>query len=527
MVCNLFLFFIFDALECNRCILFTNTMMHNRRQFLISLTVVALLSSSVSLCSYRCLSTQQTTTITNEPTVLPQAAIQLASLSADASPLQEPNFVYAAQLATPAVVHIKARREATTTSMSGANSPLDRLLREFFGEGLELGPREYKSPSQQATGSGVLIAADGYIVTNNHVIDGADQIEVTLDDNRRYTAQLVGQDADTDLALLKINEQQLPYLQFGNSDRLQVGEWILAVGNPFNLTSTVTKGIVSAKARNINVLQDKSNMRIEAFIQTDAAVNPGNSGGALVTLNGELVGINTAIATPTGAFAGYSFAIPSSIVKKITNDLKKYGTVQRAMLGIAIKDVDADLAEKEGLQKLSGVYVAAVHKKGAAAEAGLQAGDVIVAINNHPIKNTSQLQEQIAMYKPDDAIQVTFYRKAQERTATVKLKNVMQKVQLARNGNTVEIEGAVFEPVDQATQQKLKLAGGVYLKTLKAGPWKRAGIKQGLIVTAIDREAINNLDQLVHIVQHKEGGILVEGFYPNGVKAYYGVDLDN
>lgn len=498
--------------------------MHQRSLF-ISTVAAALLGGGIALGSHQYFHARQAApSLTYEPTIT-QPPVQLVGLPADTH--QGPNFVHAAQVATPAVVHIKAKRAEKTTSTAGTNSPLDRLLKEFFGEGFDLGPREYRSPSQQASGSGVIIAANGYIVTNNHVIDGSDQIEVTLDDNRRYTAQLIGQDPDTDLALLKIDETRLACLQFGNSDRLQVGEWILAVGNPFNLTSTVTKGIVSAKARNINALQDKSHMRIEAFIQTDAAVNPGNSGGALVTLNGELVGINTAIATPTGAFAGYSFAIPSSIVKKITDDLKKYGTVQRAMLGVSIRNVDADLAEKEGLRQLSGVYVAEVSKKSAAAEAGIQAGDVIVAINNHKIKNSSQLQEQIALYKPDDRIQVTFYRKAQERTVTVTLKNVAQKVQVARRGDTVEIEGAVFENVAQATQQQMKLAGGGQIKTLKAGPWKQAGIKPGFIVTAIDREAITNVEQLANIVQQKDGGILVEGFYPNGVKAYYGVDLDS
>ena len=458
----------------------------------------------------------------------PQQPVQLTSLPSTSSAIEQPNLVQAAQIATPAVVHIKASYEAKVMQAPRANTPFDQLFREFFGEGFGSGPGEYKSQPQHATGSGVIIAEDGYIVTNNHVIDDADQIEVTLDDNRRYSAQLVGKDPNTDLALLKIKEKGLSYLQFGNSDALQVGEWVLAVGNPFNLTSTVTKGIVSAKARTIDIPQNKNQMRIEAFIQTDAAVNRGNSGGALVNLKGELVGINTAIASNTGNFTGYSFAIPASIVKKITDDLKKYGTVQRAMLGISIRDVDADLAEKEGLKKLSGVYIADISKQGAAAEAGIQAGDVIAAVNGNKVKNTSQLQEQIARYKPNDKIRVTFYRKDQEKTVTVTLKSIEEKNQIVRRKDAIEMGGAVFENVDHATRKQLNLmGGGVRIKTLKTGPWKQSGLPQGFVITAIDREPVESLDRFVNILNRKTGGILVEGYTHNGTKIYRAVDLGN
>ncbi len=499
--------------------------MISQKRFFASMIAAALLGGSITLGSYRLL-TSRPVTVLYEPSVT-QQPIHLASLTAPTNHASEPNFVHAAQIATPAVVHIKAKYEAKVMQTPRANTPFDQFFREFFGEGFDSGPGEYKSQPQHATGSGVIIAADGYIVTNNHVIEGADQIEVTLDDNRKYSAQLVGQDSNTDLALLKIQEKGLPYLPFGNSDTLQVGEWILAVGNPFNLTSTVTKGIVSAKARTIDILQNKSQMRIEAFIQTDAAVNRGNSGGALVNLKGELVGINTAIATNTGNFAGYSFAIPASIVEKITNDLKKYGAVQRAMLGISIRNVDADLAEKEGLKKLSGVYIADISKNGAAAEAGIQAGDVIVAINNNKIKNTSQLQEQIARYKPNDKVRITYYRKDQESTVTVTLKSMEEKVQIVRKKDTVEIGGATFENIDQATHKQLGITGGVRIKALKAGPWKQAGLWQGFVITAIDRERVEHLDQLVNILNRKTGGILVEGCSQNGTKIYHAVDLGN
>jgi len=505
------------------------TIMMNKRNFLANTLLTILLGGSIALVSHQLLTIRQQKqgNVVHEPSTL-RPPIQLTSLPATSSIPENPNLVQAAQIATPAVVHIKASYEAKIVRTPRANTPFDQLFKEFFGEGFDSGPGEYKSQPQQATGSGVIITTDGYIVTNNHVIDEADQIEVTLDDNRKYNAQLVGKDPNTDLALLKIKEKGLPHLQFGNSDALQVGEWVLAVGNPFNLTSTVTKGIVSAKARTIDIPQNKNQMRIEAFIQTDAAVNRGNSGGALVNLKGELVGINTAIASNTGNFTGYSFAIPASIVKKITADLKKYGAVQRAMLGISIRDVDADLAEKEGLKKLSGVYIAGISKQGAAAEAGIQARDVIVAVNGNKVKNTSQLQEQIARYKPNDKIRVTFYRKDQEKTVTVTLKSVEEKVQIAHKKGTAEMGGAVFENVDQATRKQLNITGGgVRIKTLKAGPWKQAGLQQGFVITAIDRESVESLGKLVHILNRKTGGILVEGYAHNKTKIYRAVDLGN
>lgn len=496
-----------------------------KKQFFVNTVAAALLGGGITLGSYQLLASHQAK-ILYEPSAA-QPSIHLASLTDTPNHTTAPNLVHAAQIATAAVVHIKAKYEAKVMHTPKANTPLDQLFKEFFGEGFDSGPKEYKSQPQHAAGSGVIITTDGYVVTNNHVIEGADQIEVTLDDNRQYSAQLVGQDPNTDLALLKIKEKGLPYLQFGNSDTLQIGEWILAVGNPFNLTSTVTKGIVSAKARTIDVPQNKNQMRIEAFIQTDAAVNRGNSGGALVNLKGELVGINTAIATNTGNFTGYSFAIPASIVKKITDDLKKYGAVQRAMLGISIRDVDANLAEKEKLKRVSGIYINDVSKNGAAAAAGIQPGDVIVAINGNKVKNTSQIQEQVARYKPNDKVRITYYRKSQEKTVTVTLKSVEEKVQIVRKKDAVEMGGAIFENIDQATQKQLNLTGSVRIKAIKAGPWKQAGIKQNFIITSIDGEKVEHLDQFVNILNRKERGIWVDGFYQGGTKGYYGVNLDN
>ena len=498
----------------------------NRRHFFSGIIIATLLSVGITLGGHQLLTVRQKQAVFCGPSS-PQPPVQLTSLPVVDSNVEVPNLIQAAQIATPAVVHIKATYEAKVMRSPNTTTPLDQLFREFFGEGLDRGSREYKSQPQQATGSGVIISAEGYIVTNNHVIDEADQIEVTLDDNRKYSAQIVGKDPNTDLALLKIKEKGLPYLQFGNSDTLQVGEWVLAVGNPFNLTSTVTKGIVSAKARTIDVPQNKNQMRIEAFIQTDAAVNRGNSGGALVNLKGDLVGINTAIASNTGNFTGYSFAIPASIVKKITDDLKKYGTVRRAMLGVSIRDVDADLAQKEGLKKLNGVYIAEASKDGAAAEAGIQAGDVVVAINGNKIKNTSQLQEQIARYKPKDKVRVTFYRKDQEKTVTVTLKSMEEKMPILRTQNTVELGGATFENLDKGTQRQLNLVGGVRVKALKTGPWKQAGLQQGFVITAIDKEPVEHLDRFLNIINRKKEGILIEAYDKSGKKIYRAVVLDN
>ena len=503
-------------------------MRENQKKFVIK-SLIAALWFVLGLGSYHLLASKEKQNLDSHQCSSPQQSVHLASLAPSEPPavLEGPSFVDAAQKATPAVVHITAKYEAKIVQRSMGNSPLDQLFKEFFGEGFELGPKEYKSQPGAAAGSGVIIAEDGYIVTNNHVVEGADQIEVTLDDNRRYTAKVVGTDPDTDLALLKIEEKGLPYLQFGDSDKLQIGEWVLAVGNPFNLTSTVTKGIVSAKARRADLYKTGSAIKIESFIQTDAAVNKGNSGGALVNLRGELVGINTAISTPTGAFAGYSFAIPSSIVARVIHDLRKYGTVQRAILGIYTQEVNADLAAEKKLKRFDGIYVAGFKDNSAAAEAGLKEGDVIIAINGNKVKNLAQLHEQLARYQPNDKVKVTFDRKGKESTIQVTLKNALNEVRITRGQKTIEVEGAIFENLDKATQQKLGLTGGVQIKGLKAGKWQQAGIKKGFIIIAIDKERVESLDQLASILNSKKGGMLVEGIYPNGVKAYHGLGWGN
>ncbi len=334
------------------------------------------------------------------------------------------NFTDAAAVSTPAVVHITTSYEVNTTNSREFYG--DDVFEWFFGQRQG---RTYRQPRKQAlaSGSGVIISTDGYIVTNNHVIENANNIEVVLSNNKKYKATLVGKDKDTDIAVLKIEENNLPQLKFANSDNVKVGEWVLAVGNPFNLSSTVTAGIVSAKGRNINLLENRdhysgSNTAIESFIQTDAAVNPGNSGGALVNTRGELIGINTAIATPTGTFAGYSFAVPSNLVSKVVEDIKDFGSAQRAYLGVNISDISNEMAFKLKLKNLEGVYIANLLEDGAAYQAGLEIGDVIKAVDNEKINSAAELQEKVAEYRPDDLVTINFIRNGKEEELEVLLK---------------------------------------------------------------------------------------------------------
>ena len=308
----------------------------------------------------------------------------------------------------------------------------EEFFRYFFGQGR----RDYAPQPRIGMGSGVIISEDGYIVTNNHVIDQADKIEVTLNDKRLFEATLIGSDASTDIALLKIDAEKLPIVKFGDSDKLQVGEWVLAVGNPFQLNSTVTAGIVSAKSRNLGMLSPNSRLGIESFIQTDAAVNPGNSGGALVNTSGELVGINTAIYSETGNYAGYSFAIPTSIVSKVITDLKQYGTVQRAMLGVSIMEMNDHLAKEKKIDLRKGVYVAEVSERSAAMEADLKPGDVIVAINGVATPTVAILQEQIARYRPGDKVKIEFFRGKDKKQSDAVLKNSYGNTDVTKATNT-------------------------------------------------------------------------------------------
>ncbi|MCB9184050.1 MAG: Do family serine endopeptidase [Flavobacteriales bacterium] len=435
--------------------------------------------------------------------------------TAGATPVVAVDFTEAAERSVNAVVHVTT--EATV-------SVRDPFADFFWG---------YRAPSQQrqqqGAGSGVIISPDGYIVTNNHVIDGADRILVHLNDRRNFEATVVGRDPSTDIAVLKVDANDLATLDYGNSDEVRVGEWVLAVGNPMNLTSTVTAGIVSAKARNINILQydpSRDIFPIESFIQTDAAVNPGNSGGALVNANGELVGINSAIASTTGSYTGYSFAIPVNIVKKVTSDLVAYGSVQRAYLGVSIRELDQDLAAQLDLDRPQGVYVNGLTEGGAARDAGLAKGDVIVRVGNIPVNNVPQLQEQVSKFKPGDRVPVTVLRSGRE--------NVMEVTLRGREGNTVaeaarpatlEGMGAEFRDASGEELKALKLANGVKVTSVNGGKFRASGIREGFIITRIDQEPMKTPDDVKRALSGKRGGVLVEGVYPNGMKAYYGLGL--
>lgn len=414
------------------------------------------------------------------------------------------NFEDAAREVTPAVVNVNA----------------------VFGPGeFTLAPMDMNfDPMARPSGSGVLISDDGYIVTNQHVIEDATGIEVVLNDNQRYYAKLIGQDPSTDLALLKIKAKNLPYLRYGNSDLIVPGEWVLAVGNPFDLNSTVTAGIVSAKARNIGILRDKNNLQVESFIQTDAAVNPGNSGGALVNLKGELIGINSAIATVTGSYSGYSFAIPVNLVQKIMDDLLEFGTVQRGLLGVEIRDVTARLAQDRGLDVVRGVYINRVNEGSAADLSGIESGDVITAIDGHDVGSVSELQELVARHRPGHTIQVTYRRSGADKSVATTLKNFDGQASITRLPVNYEIEGAKLEDLPYSDLSKRSIEGGVLVRTLGPGKWSKAGMEKGFIITHIDKVPIDNVEDLNRVLDYKSGGILVEGMYQNGGKAVYGVN---
>jgi Do/DeqQ family serine protease len=414
------------------------------------------------------------------------------------------NFESAARLVIPAVVHIR-----TTYGLGG-----------FSLNALD----SYRNPHAQSSGSGVIISDDGYIVTNHHVIEEASSIEVVMNNNQRFFAKVIGRDPSTDLALLKIKAKNLPFVKYGNSDKIILGEWVLAIGNPFDLNSTVTAGIVSARARNIGILQDKNNLQIESFIQTDAAVNPGNSGGALVNLTGELIGINSAIATATGSYSGYSFAIPVSLVKKIMDDLLEFGQVQRGLLGVQIADVTADLAEAEKLDVVQGVFVKAVNKGSAAAHSGIKEGDVIIAINDHVVAGVSEMQEWVARNRPGQSVEVTYRRASSTHRVKATLKKFDGTEELQKREVSYTIEGAEFEDIPYPKLTLLNLDGGVLVKKLGEGKWKNAGIKKDFIITHIDKVSIDNVADLNIILEFKKGGVLVEGVDKQGKKNSIGLE---
>jgi serine protease Do len=441
--------------------------------------------------------------------------------SLPASKLSEmPDFVGASALSTPTVVHIKTTINETPQGQGGS-SPFDPF--GMFGDKSPFG--QPQGP-QQASGSGVIISDDGYVVTNNHVIDGADKIEVILHDKRSYTAELVGKDANTDIALLKIDEKVLPFIQFGNSDNVRVGEWVLAVGNPFNLTSTVTAGIVSAKGRNIRLLEGDA--PIEAFIQTDAAVNPGNSGGALINKQGQLIGINTAIASQTGSYAGYSFAVPIEIVKKVVQDFKDFGEVQRGFLGIQIRDVDQKLADEKSLKDIRGVYIEKVNDNSAAEKAGLKEGDVITKIDNIDVNTTPELQEQVTRHRPGQVLKVEAKRGSESKLFDVILKGKDGKTTTENklvNPEKTSLKGTEFSGLTRDEKLKLKLTQGVKVSKL-GDAFKKVNVPQGFVITHIDKKPVYTVQDVKKSLEEKKEVALLSGINPDGTKGYYAIPLD-
>lgn len=453
---------------------------------------------------------------------VPQVA-QISASTHDAMPIsltayttstgEITDFTYAADKSIHGVVHVK-----TKALMSQSNYSLGNPLYDFL-----FGPYERESQPVMGSGSGVIITKDGYIITNNHVIDKADSIEVVLNDKRTYDAKVIGRDPNTDLAIIKIDGDNLPFVPFGNSENLKVGEWVLAVGNPFNLNSTVTAGIVSAKARNINIQSSKYG--IESFIQTDAAVNPGNSGGALVNLKGELVGINTAIASQTGSFAGYSFAVPTSIAQKVALDIIEFGQVQRALLGVSIGELTPKLAKENDIGELKGVYVAEVAEGGAAQEIGLTKGDVILEVNGVEVNSPTQLQEQISKYRPKDKIGILVNRKNKRKQYEVVLRNMKGGFDVVKPDEIVDVLGAEIKEIDLSLKQKLGITNGLQIVNLKDGKLKKQGVKEGFIITRVNQKDVKTVQELYQTLSTLSGGVLIEGVYPNGLVAYYAIGL--
>jgi Do/DeqQ family serine protease len=411
------------------------------------------------------------------------------------------DFTYAAERTVHAVVHVKTVTEQTRH--------LRNPLYEFF-----YGDQYYRNPQPMlGFGSGVITSSDGYIITNNHVIENSDEIEVVLNDKRTFEAVVVGADPSTDLALLKIKAKDLIFVPYGNSDELRLGEWVLAVGNPFNLTSTVTAGIVSAKGRNLGILPDDE-FRIESFIQTDAALNRGNSGGALVNTKGELVGINAAIISPNGGYAGNSFAIPVTIVKKVIEDMKEFGEVQRAILGVTIQDVTDELVKEKKLDKIEGVYINGLRENGAAIEAGIEVGDIIISINALKVNSTAELQEKIAKFRPKEKVKIIIKRKGKTKQFDVVLRNMQGNTGIIRSADLVL--GAKFEELDKDVIDRYRISGGVKIVDVGNGPLKELGLRKGYIITGINDKKVDKVDDIKNNLGGGRALYSIEGVQPNG-----------
>ena len=423
-----------------------------------------------------------------------------------------PDFTQAASAVTPGVVHIQVTM-SSRNSRGGGGSPMDDMFEEFFGV-----PQQRRGQPRQATasGSGVIISPDGYIVTNNHVVEEADKIEVVLTDKRKFEAKVIGRDPNFDLALIKVTGSNLPMVKLGNSDNVQIGEWVLAVGYPLGLQSTVTAGIISAKGRRIGIL-DESQQRnfgygqqeqqisnaVESFLQTDAVINRGNSGGALVNANGELIGINSAIASPTGTYAGYGFAIPINLAKKILDDFKEFGSVKRAYIGVTFQEITDELRKEKGFTDVNGLYVNNVVKSGAAEAAGIKPGDILTKVDGKVIYSSPELQEHVARLRPGDKVKLTYKRAGKEQTVTVTLKGEDIKAKADEEGSSASATeifnklGASFVPAGEARKKELGINSGVVVSQVhRGGIFEYFGVERGLVITQINGKPVNNVDDV-------------------------------
>jgi serine protease Do len=438
------------------------------------------------------------------------------------------DFTVASTAATPAVVHIKTRTKERQASngIPKSRNPFSDLFGDddpfsnFFG-----GPRSNIIPEQRASGSGVLVSNDGYIVTNNHVVEGADEVTVTTTNRKTYKGTIIATDPNSDLAVIKIDGSNFPYMVYGNSDDVKLGQWVLAIGYPLNLDVTVTAGIISAKARSIGI--NKGDRPIESFIQTDAAVNPGNSGGALVNTNGELIGINSAIASPTGSYAGYSYAIPVNMVKKIVNDLMKFGAVQRAYIGISYPPDDLPEEKKKelGIKDGTGVFINGVADDGAAKQAGIQKGDFITKLNGVDVSTGPELQEQVTRYKPGDKIDVTYVRNGKENTVNLTLKNKAGNYEAVKQQSVIDNLGAQLENIDKATAQKNDIEGGVLVRKIGNGLLKNTRMQEGFVITSVDGQDVKNIEELKAVLANAQGTVRLGGIYP-GYEGTYNYPLN-
>ena len=457
--------------------------------------------------------------------------------STQSTPAGQPvDLTYAAEKALPSVVHIKYVQNSRIQTVEVQSDPFSDFFNDpfggFFGRGQGNGgsqQRRIQTPKKEATGSGVIISTDGYIVTNNHVVAGADELTVTLNDNKEFSARIIGTDETTDLALIKIEGKNLPAITIAHSEDLKVGEWVLAVGNPLGLNNTVTAGIVSAKARRLGA------NGVESFIQTDAAINAGNSGGALVNTRGELVGINAMLYSQTGSYSGYGFAIPTTIMNKVVDDLKKYGTVQRAFIGIQGQDVkqyvDAKKArgEEVDLGTMEGIYVAKVQEGGAAAAAGIEPGDVIIGADGQKVSSFPELQEIVAKKRPGDKMSLTYLHNKKKKQETVTLKNEQGNTRVVQNQD-IDVLGANFRAISDKQKQELGISYGLEVMKVDNGKLRESGINKGFIIQRINDESVKSIEDLQKIVRKastsKEPVLYIQGIYPSGKKGYYAVSLE-